>query len=81
MTRKDHNGIRVKPGHNGCIGLPIGEFVWLLKRNDDKLFGAWGSRHDAVGAAATLPNHQEDWLDPIRVRAGAVRMKDVVFIN
>lgn len=79
---KDLNGFRIKPGHEGSTGLPMGEYVWLLRRHDDKLFGVWKSRHDAIGARATkLTAGKEEWYEPVRVRVGTIRMEDVVFIH
>jgi len=81
---KDYNGIRIKPGHNGTKALPFGgDDVWLLKRNDDKLYGYWNSRHDAVAARTTKFRNtvKREWLEPIMVPTGTVRMSDVVVIT
>jgi hypothetical protein len=75
----DYNGCRIKPGHNGFRGLPFGEYVWLLRRTDDKLFGIWKSRHEAIGAREKVVSMQPEWLEPIAVPVGSVRMPDVVF--
>jgi hypothetical protein len=82
-TNKDRNGIEIKEGHSQSKAetLPMGEKVWLLKRIDDKVFGAWESRHEAIGAAVKRCNSKEEWFEPIQVRTGTVRMLDVVYIN
>jgi len=66
-----------KAAHSGLSALPYGRPVWLLKRCDDTLLGAWQTRHDAVGAAAILDGCQTDWYTPIRVRAGEVPLQDI----
>jgi len=81
MSTVDCNGIRIKPPHTGEYGPPVGETVWLLRRNDDKLFGLWTSRHDAIGVRATLANHQREWLEPIAVPVGSVRIDDIVLLD
>jgi hypothetical protein len=82
MSVTDHNGFRIKPGHHGCKGLPFGEPVWLLRRTDDKLYGVWNSRHDAIGARKTgFSSLKPEWLEPVQVPVGSVRMTDVIFVN
>lgn len=83
MTNRDRNNVRVKPGHDQSEAdtLPFGEHVWLLRRRDDKLYGVWTSRHDAVGAACLVEGMQEAWLEPIRVQAGTVRLEDIVILD
>ena len=90
MTERDYNGHRIKPGHSGEVrGHPTGpyraQYVWLLRRHDDKLYGYWPSRHAAVGARATLreltvPN-KPDWLEPVCVPVQSVREHDVIELN
>ena len=90
MTEYDYNGFRIKPGHAGePRGHPTGpyraQYVWLLARHDDKLYGYWESRHAAVGARATLreltvPN-KPDWFEPVRVPAASTRAADVIELN
>lgn len=67
-----------KPAHVGHGAHPFGDDVWLLARHDGKMLGVYGSRHDAIGRAATLQNWE--WYDPIQVPAGAVPMEDVVYL-
>lgn len=80
MSAKDYNGVKIKPDHE-ATGLPFGEPVWLLRRYDDKLYGVWTSRHEAIGAATTMTTNKEEWLTPIRVLSGTVRLEDIVVID
>jgi len=80
-TDTDLNGFTIKPGHTGTAGLPFGPYVWLLRRNDDKLYGVFTSRHEAVGRLATLGGQNNEWVEPVRVRSGSVRLEDVVVVN
>jgi len=90
MTNHDYNRFRIHPGHTGePAGHPTGpypaEYVWLLRRNDDKLLGTWDSRHAAVGALATARRctvlNDPQWFTPVRVPAQSVRTNDVIQIN
>jgi len=54
---------------------PFNEFVWLLRRIDDVLLGAWQTRHEAIGAAVRLQN--EDWYTPIRKPVAEVPITDI----
>lgn len=87
MTEHDYNGHRIKPGHDGQpYGHPTGpyrqQYVWLLCRHDDKLYGYWESRHDAVGAATVLEQfnrtQRPEWFEPVRVPVGSARTNDVI---
>jgi len=78
---EDTNGFRVKPGHEQSASLNMGSGVWLLKRCDEKLYGYWQPRHDAIGARLSIPNAKPEWFEPVQVPAGSVRMKDVVDIS
>jgi hypothetical protein len=90
MTEHDYNGHRIKPGHSGePRGHPTGpyrdQYVWLVARHDDKLYGYWDSRHAAVGALATMDattrTQRPDWFDPVRVPVESVREHDVIELN
>jgi len=83
MTKHDYNGVRIKPGHNGFRGINYGDGVWLLRRNDDKLYGVWSSRHDAIAARATTFRGyvKPQYLEPIYVPVGSVRIPDVKIVS
>ena len=90
MTEYDYNGFRIKPGHSGDPrGHPTGpyrdRYVWLLRLEQDKLYGYWRSRHAAVGALATSERlnrlYDTDWLEPVRVPAASTRAADVIELN
>lgn len=74
----DANGFRIKPGHNGESGQLSGDPVWLLRRNEDKLYGVFETRHDAIGYRETMKSLKSEWLDVVRVPAETVRLDDVV---
>lgn len=61
----------------------MGECVWLLRRNDDKLYGVWQTRHDAIAARATKLRGfvKPECLEPIYVPVGSVRIPDVVMLS
>lgn len=70
-----------KPGHAGTAAAPVGPPVWLLVRTDGVLYGAWRSRHDAIGAATTaIRNAKREWFEPIRLPVGSVPMEDVRYV-
>lgn len=84
---EDVNGFEIKTAHDGVSALPYGEYVWLLRRRDDKLYGVWKTRHDAIGAAVTFGRSdtraktvKEEWLSPVRVPVGSVRLRDVTYV-
>jgi len=81
MNKTDHNGVEIKPGHKGVDAGPFGDYVWLLRRHDDKLFGWWESRHDAIGAKVKLKAGKREWYEPIRVKTGTVRIADLVIVD
>lgn len=90
MTEYDYNGHRIKPGHSGdTLGHPTGpyrpNYVWLLARDDDKLYGYWQSRHAVVGALATRERfsrtQRPEWFEPVRVPVNSVREADVIELN
>lgn len=90
MTKHDTNGFRIKPGHDGeRLGHQTGPYrphhVWIVRREDDKLWGYWRSRHAAVGALATEEHltrtQRREWFDVVRVPVGSVRPNDVIKIN
>lgn len=81
MTRRDENGLRIKPGHTGHRGPPFGPTVWLAVRHDDKAWGPFDSRHEAVGFIATrfAVDGANDY-EPVPVPVGSFRFDDVVVV-
>jgi len=78
---EDVNGFRIKPGHKQVASIDIGPGVWLLEREDGKLYGYWQTRHDAIGARLGIANARPNWFEPVQVSAGSVRIKDIVRVS
>lgn len=77
----DVNGFEIKPDHTGRHGPDRGDYVWVLRREDDKVWGVWESRHDALAARFAIPNNQPDWFTPVPIRECSLRVDDTVFVG
>jgi len=86
----DYNGHRIKPGHDGeprghATGPYPDSTVWLLARDDDKLYGYWPNCLAAVSALATADvfsrTQSTDWFEPVAVPAQSVREADVIEVT
>lgn len=76
------SGIKPKPAHTGISTIPYGETVYVLERSDNVVYGAWSSRHEAVGAITRFRYVCDpDWFTVVPVRVGEYRLTDWVNIN
>lgn len=73
---RDENGIKIKPGHTGHRGPPVGPWTWLVRRHDDKCFGPFENRHEAIGWIARRRDVQD--YEPVAIPVGSFRFDDVV---
>jgi len=84
MSKTDPNGFRIKPGHTGAHGPAMGPVVWIIRRHDDKLWGPFTSRHDAIGWCAVsgwtdgaYKRYGNDY-EAVPIPVGSFRFDDVI---
>lgn len=74
--------IKPKPAHTGLSALPYGETVYVLRRKDHVVYGAWQTRHEAVGAITKFRDTCDPaWFEVVPVRVGEYRLRDWININ
>lgn len=77
----DVNGFRVNATHDGYHGPDIGPTVWVIRRDDNIVFGVWPDRHSVVGAITKWPNGYRDRLEPVPISVGSFRFNDVKLVT
>lgn len=75
---EDRNGFEIKGGHRQRASLPFGESVYVLRREDDKIYGVWKTERAAAHASGRIPNSQPEWYEVVEVPVGSIRILDLV---